>query len=55
MLGVSPKVTRRLEKVEGVTAKRAYGNKVYLNLILTEAAKSAVKAAFNADPEEIAV
>jgi len=47
------KVTRRLEKVKDVAAKRGTGNKLYLNLVLTEAALAATKAAFTAGDEEI--
>jgi hypothetical protein len=36
-----PKVTRRLQKVEGVVARRGTGNRLFLNLVLNERAREA--------------
>lgn len=48
------KVARRLQKVDGVVCKRAFGNRVYFNLVLNAEALEAFKVSFQGDrpPEE---
>jgi putative DNA primase/helicase len=48
-MGVS-KLTRRLQKVDGVVSRRAAGNRMYFNLILSDDIKTAVKASDDDEP-----